>query len=122
MTNRKTCLSPPMFVFNRRLLIILLVMFFGMVLWMAYFFYFRTDGRGHVVREADSPAAEARGRQLLGRADNLLNQRQYDAAKTLLDSLRDADLNPAMFIADDALEQRFNTLRRRRFREKAAQQ
>ena len=122
MTNRKTCLSPPMFVFNRRLLIILLVMFFGMVLWMAYFFYFRTDGRGHVVREADSPAAEARGQQLLSRADNLLNQRQYDAAKTLLDSLRDAGLNPAMFIADDALEQRFDTLRRRRFREKAAQQ
>ncbi|MFD2718265.1 hypothetical protein ACFST9_06035 [Hymenobacter monticola] len=111
-----------MFVFNRRLLIILLVMFFGMVLWMAYFFYFHTDGRGHVLREADSPAAEARGQQLLGRADNLLNQRQYDAAKTLLDSLRDADLNPAMFIADDALEQRFDTLRRRRFREKAAQQ
>ena len=110
-----------MFVFNRRLLIILLAMFFGMVLWMAYFFYFRTDGRGHVVREADSPAAEARGQQLLGRADNLMNQHQYDAAKALLDSLRDADLNPAMFIADDALEQRMDTLRRRRFREKEAQ-
>ena len=111
-----------MFVFNRRLFIILLVMFLGMVLWMAYFFYFRTDGRGHVVREADSPEAEARGQQLLSRADNLVNKRQYDAAKTLLDSLRDADLNPAMFIADDALEQRFDTLRHRRFREKAVQQ
>ena len=110
-----------MFVFNRRLLIILLTMFFGMVLWMAYFFYFRTDGRGHVVRETDSPEAEARGQQLLNRADNLLNQHQYDAAKALLDSLRDADLNPAMFIADDALEQRMDTLRRRRFREKSAQ-
>jgi hypothetical protein len=110
------------FVFNRRLLIILLVMFLGMVLWMACFFYFRTDGRGHVLRGADSPTAEARGQQLLGRADNLLNQHQYDAAKTLLDSLRDADLNPAMFIADNALEQRFDTLRHRRFREKAAQQ
>lgn len=109
------------FFFNRRLLITLLVMFLGMVLWMVYFFYFRTDGRGHVTREADSPAAEARGQQLLTRADNLMNQRQYDAAKTLLDSLRDADLNPAMFIADDALEQRMDTLRRRRFREKTAQ-
>ncbi|HEX8326822.1 MAG TPA: hypothetical protein VF629_04730 [Hymenobacter sp.] len=59
--------------FYRRLLVILLVMFFGMVLWMAYFFYFRTDGRGNVVREADSPAAEARGQQLLSRADNLTN-------------------------------------------------
>jgi hypothetical protein len=111
-----------MFVFNRRLLIILLVMFFGMVLWMAYFFYFRTDGQGHVLREADSPAAEARGQQLLSRADNLTHQRHYDAAKALLDSLRDADLNPAMFISDDALKQRFDTLRHRRFREKAAQQ
>jgi hypothetical protein len=107
--------------FNRRLLIILLTMFLGMVLWMAYFFFFRTDGRGNVVREADSPAAEARGQQLLHRADNLMSQRQYDAAKTLLDSLRDADFNPAMFIGDDALEQRLDTLRRRRFREKTAQ-
>ena len=109
-----------MFVFNRRLFIILLVMALAMVLCMAYFFYFRTDGRGYVVREADSPAAEARGQQLLSRADNLMNQHQYDAAKTLLDSLRDADLNPAMFIADDALEQRMDTLRHRRFREKVA--
>jgi hypothetical protein len=107
--------------FNRRLLLILLTMFLGMVLWMAYFFFFRTDGRGNVVREADSPAAESRGQQLLNRADNLMSQRQYDAAKTLLDSLRDADFNPAMFIADDALAQRLDTLRRRRFREKKAQ-
>ena len=109
------------FVFNKRLFIFVLTMFFGMFLWMAYYIYFRTDGKGHVTREADSPEAEARGRQLLNRADNLLNQRQYDAAKTLLDSLQDADLNPAMFIANDALEQRMDTLRRRRFREKAAQ-
>lgn len=108
------------FFFNRRLLIILAVMLLGMVLWMAYFFYFCTDGQGRVVREADSPEAEARGQQLLSQADNLVNQRQYAAAKTLLDSLRDADANPAMFIGDDALEQRFDTLRRRRFRDKVA--
>lgn len=106
--------------FDRRLLIILLVMLVGMTLWMAYFFYFRTDGQGHVVREASGPAAETCGQQLLGRADKLLNQHQYDAAKTLLDSLRDADANPAMFIDDNALEQRFDTLRVRRFRNKVA--
>ena len=109
-------------LFLRRQLLIVLIMFFGMVVWMVYFFYFRTDGQGRMLREADSPEAATRGQQLLIRADNLMSQHQYDAAKTLLDSLRDADLNLAMFIADDALEQRFDTLRRRRFREKAAQQ
>ena len=104
----------------RRLLLILLVLFLGLMLWMAYFYFFRTDGRGHVTREADSPAAEARGQRLLGRADALTNQRQYDAARTLLDSLRDAEANPALFIADDALMQRFDTLRARRFRDKPA--
>ena len=108
--------------FNRTRLIIFLVMFFGMLLWMAYIFYFRSDGRGHVLREAESPEAEARGQQLLGRADALTNQQQYDAAQGLLDSLRDADANPAMFIADDALEQRFDTLRHRKYRERLAQQ
>lgn len=46
----------------KRLLIIITTMFLGMVLWMAYFYFFRTDGRGHVLREADSSAAEVRGR------------------------------------------------------------
>ena len=96
-------------------------MFLGMVLWMAYFLYFRTDHHGKALREADSPEAAARGQQLLSRADNLMSQHQYDAAKTLLDSIQNADLNPAMFIDDDALAQRMDTLRRRRFREKVAQ-
>ncbi|MDQ2793597.1 MAG: hypothetical protein M3Y12_06265 [Bacteroidota bacterium] len=107
--------------FLRRQLLIVLVLFLGMVVWMAYFLYFRTDGHGKLLREADSPEAAARGQQILGRADALTNQHQYDAAKTLLDSLRDADANPAMFIDDNALEQRMDTLRRRRFREKTAQ-
>ena len=101
-------------------LISILVMFFGMVLWMGYYFYFRTDGRGHVLQEADSPEAAARGQQLLGRADALLNRQEYDQAKTLLDSLRDADANPAVFISTDALMQRFDTLRVRRHRDQLA--
>lgn len=97
-------------LFSRRVLFTLLAMLAGMILWMGYFYYFRTDGRGHVLREADSPAAAAQGQRLLGRADALLRQHQEAAAKTLLDSLRDADANPAVFIADDALRQRFDTL------------
>ena len=107
--------------FDRRLLLILLVMFLAMLLVMAYIFFFRSDGHGRAKREADSPAAEARGQQLLSRADALTNQHQYDAAKALLDSLRDADANPAIFIGDNALEQRFDTLRQRKFRERQAQ-
>ncbi|HEX8428900.1 hypothetical protein [Hymenobacter sp.] len=95
-------------------LISILVMFLGMVLWMAYFFYFRTDGKGHVLREADSPAAEANGQRLLARADALMAQGSYDPARLLLDSLRDADANPNMFIATEALMQRYDTLRARR--------
>ncbi|MCB2409589.1 hypothetical protein [Hymenobacter lucidus] len=102
----------------RVVLISLLVMFLGMVLWMSYYFYFRTDGRGHVLREADSPTAAARGQLLLARADALTNQQNYDKAKVLLDSLRDADANPDMFISTDDLEQRFDTLRTRRSRAK----
>ncbi|WP_457069047.1 hypothetical protein [Hymenobacter sp. UYAg731] len=103
-------------------MIILLTMFLGMVLWMAYFFYFRTDGHGRAIQEADSPEAEVRGQQLLSRVDNLVNQRQYDAAKVLLDSIRDADANPTIFINDNSLEQRFDTLRRRTYRERHTQQ
>jgi uncharacterized protein YpmB len=106
--------------FNRRLLVILLVMFLAMLVVMAYIF-FRSDGHGRVTREADSPAAAARGQQLLSRVDALTNQHQYDAAKALLDSLRDADANPAVFLGDNALEQRFDTLRQRKFRERQTQ-
>ncbi|AHJ96285.1 hypothetical protein [Hymenobacter swuensis] len=105
----------------RLILISILVMFFGMILWMGYYFYFRTDGRGNVTREADSPEAAVRGQQTLQRADALINQRQYTPAKALLDSLRDADANPAFFISTEDLEQRFNTLRARRRRDQAAQ-
>ena len=105
----------------RVVLISSLVMLVGMILWMGYFFYFRTDGRGHLLQEAESPEAAARGQQLLTRADALMNQQQYDQAKALLDSLRDADANPAMFISTDELMQRFDTLRVRRSRAQAAQ-
>ncbi|MET4107896.1 hypothetical protein [Hymenobacter sp. UYP22] len=98
----------------RVVLISILVMFFGMILWMGYYFYFRTDGRGNVTREADSPEAAARGQRTLQRADALINQRQYVPAKALLDSLRDADANPAFFISTEDLQQRFDTLWARR--------
>ncbi|MFC4792169.1 hypothetical protein ACFPAF_08750 [Hymenobacter endophyticus] len=103
------------------MLISILVMFFGMILWMGYYFYFRTDGRGHVLREADSPEAAARGQRTLQRADALINQQQYAPAKALLDSLRDADANPAFFVSTEELEQRFDTLRARSRRDQAAQ-
>jgi len=98
-----------------------LAMLLGLVLWMGYFFYFRTDGRGHVLREAESPEAEARGQQLLRRADALIAHRQYEPAQALLDSLRDADANPAMFISTEALMARLDTLRIQRHRDSAAQ-
>ncbi|RPD47005.1 hypothetical protein DNI29_12670 [Hymenobacter sediminis] len=105
----------------RLILISILVMFFGMLLWMGYYFYFRTDGQGRVTREADSPEAAARGQQTLRRADALISQRQYGPAKALLDSLRDADLNPAFFVSTEDLEQRFDTLRARSYRERQVQ-
>ncbi|MCR5887182.1 hypothetical protein LRS06_05190 [Hymenobacter sp. J193] len=105
----------------RVILISILVMFLGMILWMGYYFYFHTDGQGRVTREADSPEAAARGQQTLSRADALIKQRQYVPAKALLDSLRDADLNPAFFVSTEDLEQRFDTLRARTYREKQAQ-
>ncbi|TGE23339.1 hypothetical protein [Hymenobacter metallicola] len=104
----------------RVVLIASVVMLLGLILWMGYFFYFRTDGRGHVVQEADSPEAAARGQRLLARADALTNQQQYDQAKALLDSLRDADANPNVFISTDEMIQRFDTLRVRRARTQAA--
>ncbi|PJJ58852.1 hypothetical protein [Hymenobacter chitinivorans] len=104
----------------RVILIAFAVMFLGLILWMGYFFYFRTDGRGHVLRVADNPAAAARGQQLLGRADALLQRQRYNQAQALLDSLRDADANPAMFISTDELMQRFDTLRVRRARPQPA--
>ncbi|MBG8552480.1 hypothetical protein [Hymenobacter guriensis] len=93
-------------------------MFLGLILWMGYYYFFHTDGQGRVTREADSPEAAAQGQQTLQRADALINERQYGPAKALLDSLRDADLNPAFFISTEDLEQRFDTLRRRSYREK----
>lgn len=102
-------------------LISILVLFLGMVLWMAYFFYFRTDGKGHVVREADSPVAEANGQRLLAHADALMASGSYAPAGLLLDSLRDADANPNMFIATDALMQRYDTLRTRQRRDASAE-
>ncbi|MCB2379613.1 hypothetical protein LGH70_18600 [Hymenobacter sp. BT635] len=103
----------------RVVLIASVAMLLGLILWMGYFFYFRTDGRGNVLREAESPEAAARGQQLLARADALTDQQDYDKAKVLLDSLRDADANPAMFISTDDLAQRFDTLRIRRSRQQS---
>lgn len=97
--------------FIRFTLISILVLFVGMVLWMAYYFYFRTDQNGHVLREADSPAAAANGQRQLARADALLARGAYAPARTLLDSLRDADLDPAIFIATADLMQRYDSLR-----------
>ena len=101
----------------RFVLISILVLFSGMILWITYFLYFRTDGKGHVLREADSPAAEANEQRLLARADAFLARRDYAPARLLLDSLRDADANPNMFIATDALTQRYDTRRARRRRD-----
>lgn len=104
--------------FIRFALIAILVLFVGMVLWMGYFFYFRTDGHGRVLREAESPEAAAAGQHHLARADALLATRHYDQARELLDSLRDANLNPKMHIDSDALMQRYDSLRARRSRER----
>ena len=97
--------------FFRFALISILVLFVGMVLWMAYYFYFRTDQQGRVLREADSPAAAANGQRQLNRADALLASGAYVPARTLLDSLRDADLDPNTFIATEELMQRYDSLR-----------
>jgi len=107
--------------FLRFALISILVMFVGMVLWMAYFFYFRTDQKGHVIREADSPVAAANGQRVLARADALLASGAYTPARTLLDSLRDADLDPNTFIATDELMQRYDSLRAKQRRNAPAQ-
>ncbi|MBC8083439.1 MAG: hypothetical protein H7Z21_09530 [Hymenobacter sp.] len=92
------------------------VMFPGTVRRMAYFFYFRTDGEGHVLREAGSPAAEASGQRLLGRADALMARGDFDPARQLPDSLRHADLNPNTFVATDALRRHYDSLRAQRRR------
>ena len=94
----------------------------GLILWMGYYFYFQTDGQGRVTRSADSPEAAERGLQTLRRADVLIEQQQYVPAQALLDSLRDAEANPAFFIDTDDLEARRDTLRRRRYRERIAQE
>lgn len=59
---------------------------------------------------------------MLGRADALMKQRQYLPARALLDSLRDAPANPAVFIDDQVLEQLFDTLRIRKYRDKSVPQ
>lgn len=107
--------------FFRFALISILVLFVGMVLWMAYFFYFRTDQKGHVVREADRPAAAANGQRQLARADALLASGSYVPACTLLDSLRDADLDPNSFIATEDLMLRYDSLRAKQRRTTSSQ-
>ena len=91
-------------------------MVLGLVLWMIYFFYFHTDGHGRVIHRAESPEAEVRGQRLLARADALMARGEYAPAGQLLDSLRGAGLNEAVFIDTDALVQRYDSVRVQRHR------
>jgi|GEM_PF-3062277 len=106
---------------SRALLLVLVGMVLGLVLWMVYFFYFHTDGHGRIIRRAESPEAEVRGQRLLARADALMARGEYAPASQLLDSLRDAGLNEAIFIDTDALMQRYDSLRVQRYRATHAQ-
>lgn len=103
-------------LFTPRVLRFVLVLFAAMVLWMGYDFYFQTDHHGHRLSQVGTPEAQAAGRRLLGRADALMHQRRFDEARHLLDSLRDADLNPDMHIDEEAIRARYDSLYQRRDR------
>lgn len=103
-------------LFTPRVLRFVLALFVAMVLWMGYDYWFQTDHQGHRLSQVGTPEAQAAGQRLLGRADALMQQQRFDDARQLLDSLRDAELNPHMHIEEDAIRARYDSLYQHRSR------